>query len=263
MNDPNGDIETRPQILTRDDGATIAYHKTPGRPPGVVFLGGFASDMTGTKATALEAFCRARGQAYLRFDYRGHGASSGAFTDGTIGGWSADALSVLDALVEGPQVLVGSSLGGWIMLLVARARPERIAGLIGVAAAPDFTRELVERGFTAEQRDALERDGVVYLPSDYGDEPYPITRRLIEEGREHLVLQSPIQITCPVRLLHGMKDTDVPCERALRISEMLVSTDVEVILVKDGGHRLSEPQDLERLCRTVAEVVERASDRSA
>jgi len=251
---------TPPGTLTRPDGSIIAYHRTradesrsrTGRLPGIVFLGGFASDMTGTKAVALEAHARARGQAFLRFDYQGHGASSGRFEDGTIGRWAEDAIAVLDNLSEGPQILVGSSMGGWLMLLTALARPERVAGLIGTAAAPDFTETLLWDQFGPEIRAALERDGVYYQSSDYDEEPYPITRRLIEEGRSYLLMTAPIPITCPVRLIHGTADTDVPHALSLELMDRLESGDVEVTLVKGGEHRLSEPEDLARLTRTVA-----------
>ncbi len=249
--------------LERPGGHTIAYHATPGKSPGVVFLGGFASDMTGTKATALEEHCRGEGRAYVRFDYLGHGASSGKFAQGTIGRWADDAVAVIDAATQGPQVLVGSSMGGWIMLLAALARPERVCGLVGVAAAPDFTEDLVWNTFDAAQRQALMRDGVVDLPSDYSGEPYPITRALIEDGREHLLLHGPIPVACPVRLIQGMNDADVPWETAFRIAEKLISDDVEVTLVKSGDHRLSEPDDLARLCRTLTQVCRLAEARSA
>ena len=255
---------TTPETLSRPDGATIAYHKTAGdktgkRAPGLVFLGGFASDMTGTKALALEAHARASGQDFLRFDYLGHGASSGQFEDGTIGRWAEDAIAVRDALTEGPQILIGSSMGGWIMLLAALARPERIAGLVGVAAAPDFTESLMWRRFTPEVRATLERDGVYYEPSEYGEEPYAITMELIVEGREHLLMDAPIPIACPVRLIHGSADPDVPWKLSLDLMERLASSDVEVTLVKGGGHRLSEPVDLARLAATVAALSDRFS----
>jgi pimeloyl-ACP methyl ester carboxylesterase len=252
----------QPDILTRPDGATIAYHRTradesrmatAGRAlPGVVFLGGFMSDMTGGKAVALEQFARARGQAFVRFDYLGHGASAGRFEDGTIGRWADDAVAVIDALTEGPQILVGSSMGGWIMLLAALARPKRIAGLVGVAAAPDFTETLMWRAFDDKIRATLERDGVYYEPSEYGDDPYPITMTLIREGRRHLLMGKSIPIRCPVRLIHGTADPDVPSTLSLELMATLESGDVEVTLVKGGGHRLSEPHDLDRLTRTVA-----------
>ncbi len=241
-----------PSHMTRGGGKTIAYHKTPGKGPGVVFLTGFKSDMTGAKALALETYCKTAGRAFLRFDYTGHGQSSGSFDAGTIGQWAQDALDALDALTEGPQILVGSSMGGWIMLLAARARPERVIGLIGVAAAPDFTRDLMWNGFTDEQRAALERDGHVDVPNCHGDqEPYRIQKKLIDDGFDQILLDTPLEINVPVRLIHGLLDQDVPWRTALKIQSALTSDDVEVTLVKDGGHRLSGPHDLDRLTRTL------------
>ncbi len=245
-----------PRTLPREGGATIAYRRTSGKTPGVVFCGGFGSDMSGTKAAALEAFCEARGQAYLRFDYQGHGRSSGVFADGTIGGWTEDALGVFDACTEGPQVLVGSSMGGWIALLVALARPQRVAGLLGIAAAPDFTEDLIWQRLTAAEREAMARDGFVPPPGDYPETVTRITRRLIEEGRAHLLLRHRVPLACPVRLLHGMADADVPWQTALRLLDCLESKDAEVTLVKTGDHRLSEPKDLCRLKRTLAGLLD-------
>jgi pimeloyl-ACP methyl ester carboxylesterase len=242
-----------PRHLGRVDGHSIAYHMLAGKSPGVVFLGGLMSDMTGTKALALEDHCRAAGRAYLRFDYLGHGASSGDFTDGTIGRWTEDAVAVLDGVTQGPQVLVGSSLGGWLMLRVALARPERVAGLVGIAAAPDFT-ETMAADLDADEREALARDGVVERPSEYSEEPYRIARALIEDGRDHLVLNRPIDIGCPVRLLQGMRDDAVPWQTAPRIAAQLTGDDVVVTLVKDGDHRLSRPADLARLMRVVDKI---------
>ncbi len=253
-----------PGSLTREDGTVLAYYKTapgkartedttakPRQRPGLMFLGGFMSDMSGGKAQALEAYAVAEGRAFLRFDYRGHGASSGRFEDATIGDWLGDALAVLDTVTEGPQILVGSSMGGWIMLLTALARPQRIAGLVGIAAAPDFTEDLIWARATPDQRAALERVGYVDNPSAYNEAPYRITRRLIEEGRDHLLLGRPIPLTCPVRLIHGLADPDVPWQTSLRLTEALQSSDVEVTLVKGAGHRLSEPEDLARLERVI------------
>ncbi len=245
--------------LPRADGATIAYRRSAGAAPGVIFLPGFRSDMTGVKATALEAMCRAAGRAFLRFDYFGHGASSGAFVDGTIGRWTEDALAVLDELTAGPQVLVGSSMGGWIMLLVARARPDRVAGLVGLAAAPDFTEDLMWRHFSADVIATLTRDGIYQLPSAYDPEPTPVTLRLIEEARDHLLLDRPIPVHCPVRLIHGIKDPDVPWMTAPILAGKLLTADVTVKLIKEGDHRLSREQDiailwdtLDTLCRQIA-----------
>lgn len=245
--------------LTRG-AATIAYHHTPasgsgqGR-PGVMFLGGFMSDMTGTKALALEAWAVSEGLAFTRFDYQGHGASSGRFADGTIGLWADDALAVLDAVTSGPQVLVGSSMGGWTMLLTALRRPDRVAGLVGIAAAPDFTEDLMWDLFDDEVRRAIIERGVWNRPSEYGPEPQPITRALIEDGRTHLLLRGPIAISSPVRLLHGQRDPDVPWQVSLALAEALTGDDVRVTLVKDGDHRLSRPQDIALLCRTVGDLV--------
>ncbi|QLH39446.1 MAG: alpha/beta hydrolase [Defluviicoccus sp.] len=244
-----------PSRIARDDGEVIAYHRTPaetpGRTPGVIFLTGYMSDMTGQKAVLLEAFCRERGRSFVRFDYQGHGASSGAFTDGTIGRWADDAVFVLDRLTEGPQVLVGSSLGGWIMLLAALARPKRIAGLVGVAAAPDFTEDLIPSRLSPSDRETLERDGVVPVYSPYDPEPTPVTRLILEEGRNHLLLRDAIRLDCPVRLIHGMGDPDVPWATSLKLVERLRSDDVELTLVKSGDHRLSGERDLDRLCETL------------
>jgi pimeloyl-ACP methyl ester carboxylesterase len=258
MSDPNSPSPPVPQVLERA-GDRIAYHRMEGRSPGVVFLGGFLSDMTGTKAMALEARCRRHGQGFLRFDYYGHGVSSGAFADGTIGRWAEDAILVLDRLTEGPQVLVGSSMGGWIMLLAALARPARVCGLVGVAAAPDFTEDLIWAQLNEQQRAAVMEAGVCYLPGDYGEEPYPVTRRLIEEARGHLLLRAPIALTCPVALVQGMQDREVPFETAIRLAERLASDDVTVTLVKDGDHRMSEPRHLEHLYAALESVLSRAS----
>lgn len=243
--------------LRRQDGASIAYEHSPGKGPGVVFLCGFKSDMTGEKALALEGFCRRRGQAYLRFDYTGHGASSGAFTDGTIGAWTADAIFVLDELTEGWQILVGSSMGGWLMVLTALARPERIRGLLGISSAPDFT-ELIWNGLEAETRERLHAGGIVHQVTDYADEPTPITKALIEDGRRHLVLEEPIGLTCPARLLHGMADADVPWRLSVSLAEKLTAEDVIVTLIKDAEHRLSRAGDIERIKGALAELSEKA-----
>lgn len=244
-----------PQFLEGKGGRTIAYHRLAGKSPGVVFLTGFKSDMTGGKALALEAFCRARGQAYLRFDYTGHGRSSGEFAEGSIGQWADDAVAALDELTDGPQVLVGSSMGGWIMLLTALARKPRIAGLVGIAAAPDFTRDLLWNAFTDEQKQAMETLGYVDLPNCYDEEPYRISKTLIDDGWDRLLLDGRVELDVPVRLIHGMKDEDVPWETSLRLQDRLTSDDVEVQLVKAGDHRLSEPHDLDRLCRTLDAVL--------
>ncbi len=241
--------------LDRGDGVELAWTLQRGHAPTVVFLPGFRSDMNGDKASALAAFCAARAQACLRFDYSGHGASGGRFEDGTIGQWLRDTLAVIDYLGDGPLILVGSSMGGWIALLAALARKERIAAFIGIAAAPDFTETLMWHAMIPAQRDTLMRDGILHVPSQYG-EPTPITRALIEDGRNHLLMDHPIAIDCPVRLLHGQRDPDVPWETALRIAERVTSQDVQLILVKDGDHRLSRPQDVALLRHTLARLLD-------
>ncbi len=239
--------------LDRGDGLELAWRRRAGRGPGVVFLGGFNSDMTSTKAEELSAFCGAQGRAFLRFDYSGHGASGGRFEDGTIGRWAEDAAVALDRLTEGPQVLVGSSMGGWIALLLALRRPGRVAALVGIAAAPDFTARMAEE-LPADAREAIAREGVWLRPSEYGA-PYPITRALLEDGERHLLLRGgggPIPLSVPVRLLHGQRDPDVPWELSLRVAAAVAAEDVQVALVKDGDHRLSRPQDLALLRRTLS-----------
>jgi pimeloyl-ACP methyl ester carboxylesterase len=233
----------------------LAWARLPGRQPGVVFLPGFRSDMEGSKAIALRDHCAAAGRALLRFDYGGHGTSAGRFEDGTIGQWAADAIAVLDALTEGPQLLVGSSMGGWIALLAARARPGRVAGLIGLAPAPDFTTELMWPAFSDAQRAEIMENGVLHLPSQYG-EPTPITRALIEDGPRHNLLDAPIPLRCPVRILQGMRDPDVPWRHALRLVDALEGADVRLHLIKDGDHRLSRPEDLALLTQTLDQMLE-------
>jgi len=245
----------QPARLELADGTILAYHRSPGAAPGVVFLGGFTSDMTGIKATTLERWCRGRGQAFVRFDYSGHGASSGRFADGTIGCWTQEALAVLDELTDGPQILVGSSMGAWLMLLAALARPERIAALLGLACAADFTEYLLWDRLDESLRDRLRRERVITLPSPYG-EPYLIAMNLIEEAARHRLLERPeLPIRCPVRLIHGMADADVPWRTSLRVMEQLASPDARLILVKDGEHTLSREQDLLLLTRTLGELL--------
>jgi pimeloyl-ACP methyl ester carboxylesterase len=244
-----------PDRLTRNDGATIAYHRLAGAAPGVVFLGGFRSDMTGTKALFLEEYCRRRGQAYLRFDYFGHGASSGDAASGTIGRWAEDAVAVLDSLTEGKQILVGSSMGGWVMLLAALARPTRIHALVGIAAVPDFTEDLVLPRLDPAQQRELRETGAVTLPSEYNPAGYTYRPSLFEDGRQHLVMRNAIALDCPARLLHGMRDDAVPWQTSLSLAERLNSRDIAVTLVKDGDHRLSREADLARLGHTLDELI--------
>ena len=240
--------------LTTPQDRRIAYACTEGQGPGVVFLGGFMSDMTGTKAQFLQDWATAQGRAFLRFDYSGHGQSSGAFEEGSIGDWAEDALAVIAALTEGPQVLVGSSMGGWISVLVAKAMPDRIAGMVGIAPAPDFTEDSMWAGFDEAQRAALMRDGKITIPSDYSPEGYPITWRLIEDGRRHLVLRAPLSLPFPVRILQGTADTDVPPAVALRLMEHADCPDFRLTLVKGADHRFSTPECLAMIADSVDHV---------
>jgi pimeloyl-ACP methyl ester carboxylesterase len=246
-----------PEMLTTPQGRRIAYHHTAGQGPTVVFLGGFKSDMGGTKAVHLEAWAKAQGRAFLRFDYSGHGESSEVFTDGAIGDWYQDARAALD-MIDGPLVPVGSSMGGWISLLCARGLPERVAGLVTIAAAPDFTEDSMWASFDDAKRDALMRDGQIALPSDYGD-PYIITRRLIEDGRNQLVLRSPLDFPFPVRFLQGTADADVDVSVALRLMDHVTGADVQLALVKGADHRFSDPDCLDLITQAVAQVLERAA----
>lgn len=246
----------RPEQLSLGNGVTLAYHRSPGKAPGVIFLGGFTSDMSGIKATTLEQWCRGRGQAFIRFDYSGHGASTGQFADGTIGGWAEEAITVFDQLSEGPQLLVGSSMGAWIMLLTALARPARVVGLLGLACAADFTEYLLWGRLDEPLRERLRRERVISLPSPYG-EPYIIALNLIEESRRHHLLKRPeLPIHCPVRLIHGMSDADAPWRISLQVLEKLSCFDARLILVKDGEHTLSRDVDLRLLTRTLGELLD-------
>lgn len=240
--------------IDNGNGIELAWQRLAGRGPCVVFLPGFRSDMAGDKAEAVAALCAQEGRAVLLFDYSGHGQSGGRFDIGTISAWLGDTLAAIDQLTAGFLLLVGSSMGGWLAVLAALARPERIAGLVGIAAAPDFTETMWE-SMTFEERDVLMRQGVLSQPSDYG-EPYAITRALIENGRDHLLLGGPVAVTAPVRLLHGQADDDVPWERSLQLASRITGPDVQVILVKDGGHRMSRPQDLALLRATLRGLLE-------
>lgn len=240
----------------------IAVRRREGRGPGLVWLGGFKSDMLGTKARELDAYAQARGRACLRFDYSGHGESSGDFKDGTIGAWLEESLAVIGACCEGEQILIGSSMGGWMALLAARAMVAqktrartKLKGLVLIAPAPDFTEDLMWERFTPQMREEIERNGVWYRPSDYGD-PYPITKRLIEEGRDHLLLGSLLELGCPIRILQGVQDEDVPWQHAFKLTHILPSDDVVLTLVQDGDHRLSRPQDIARILAAVTELAE-------
>ena len=242
-----------------DGQRRIAVRAREGRAPGLFWLGGFNSDMQGTKAVALDAWAAEHGRACVRFDYSGHGESGGKFTDGTIGRWLEESVAVFDGFCEGPQVVIGSSMGGWIALLLARELARRaegrgsLAGLVLIAPAPDFTEALMWNGFAPEVRDEIMTKGVWQRPSQYG-EPYPITRALIEEGRNHLLLGSAIDVGCPVRILQGAQDPDVPWQHAFALAHRLPSDDVVLTMIQDGDHRLSRPQDIARIIAAVAEI---------
>ena len=233
----------KPRQFEPGDGRRIAYHQLMGRGPGIVFLGGFKSDMEGSKALYLQGFAKAQNREFLRFDYTGHGQSSGEFTDGCIGDWARDAIDFIRALSNGPQVIVGSSMGGWIALLLARAMPEKVAGLVTIAAAPDFTEDSMWAGFDAGQRAMLQEKGRVELPSEY-DEPYVITRKLIEDGRKHLVLRDPLDLPFPTRFLQGTADRDVDPSVALRLLDHAAGDDIRLTLVKGADHRFSDKKCL-------------------
>lgn len=242
------------------EGRRIAYVRTEGQGPGVVFLGGFRSDMQGSKAQALEAWARASGRAFLRFDYSGHGQSSGVFEEGAIGDWFEDARYALAALTEGPQILVGSSMGGWIALLLCREWPEKVAGLVTIAAAPDFTEDSMWAAMDAGTRDRLETEGQIALPSDYADAPYVITRRLIHEGRNRLVLRQPLALPFPVRCLQGTADRDVPPEVALRLLDHATGPDLRLTLVKGADHRFSSPECLSLITQNIEDILKDTAD---
>jgi pimeloyl-ACP methyl ester carboxylesterase len=247
----------------------IAIRARKGTAPGLFWLGGFKSDMKGTKAVALHEHAEKQGRACIRFDYSGHGESGDIFEDGTISKWLEDTLSVFGTRAKGPQIAVGSSMGGWIALLLARALAEnpalapnaRLAGLVLIAPAPDFTEELMWKNFPEEVRREIETTGQWQRPSAYGEDPYPITRELIEDGRKHLIMDKPVQAKCPVRILQGVLDPDVPWQHAMKLVSCLAQDDVTITLIKDGDHRLSRPEDIERLLRVVDELAAEISAR--
>jgi pimeloyl-ACP methyl ester carboxylesterase len=232
------------QFLETPSGRKIAYNQSHSAPDqskdkcGIIFLGGFMSDMEGSKATAFEAWAQDQGYAFLRFDYSGHGQSSGAFTDGSIGEWAEDAQAAITELTSGPQILIGSSMGGWISLLMAKRIPERIAGLVGIAAAPDFTEDSMLADFTPAQREAMQQDGVVYLPSGYG-EPYPITAKLIEDGRNNLILREPLKLPFPTRLFQGTEDGSVKQSVPLKLLKHAACEDVHLTFLNGEDHSFS------------------------
>jgi pimeloyl-ACP methyl ester carboxylesterase len=256
-----------------DSQRQIAVRVRAGVAPGLLWLGGFNSDMKGTKALALDAWAAEHGRACVRFDYSGHGESGGAFVDGTIGRWLEESVAVFERFCRGPQVVIGSSMGGWIALLLAReiakreaspvsqanrasqASPASLAGLVLIAPAPDFTEQLMWNQFTPEIQQEIQTKGVWMRPSPYGDgAPYPITRALIEEGRNHLLLGSAIEVGCPVRILQGAQDPDVPWQHAFALAHRLPTDDVVLTVIQDGDHRLSRPQDIARIIAAVAEI---------
>lgn len=233
------------------NGHRLAYRHTPGTGPTIVFLPGYASDMSGSKAVAIEAWAQSTGRAVLRFDYAGCGESEGAFADQTLASWRDDVLLLIDRLIEGPVTLVGSSMGGWIMLLVAKARPERVVALVGIAAAPDFT----DWGFTQAQKLTLLNEGRLEQPSEYSPEPTLTTRAFWSSGEANRLMHGPIDLDIPTRLIHGQRDPDVPWERSITLAGLLRSDDVQTLLVKDGDHRLSRPQDIALILRTLEDLV--------
>jgi pimeloyl-ACP methyl ester carboxylesterase len=248
------------EVGTADAVRRIAVRARAGSASGLFWLGGFNSDMKGTKALALEAWAAEHGRACVRFDYSGHGESGGRFADGTIGRWLEESVAVFERFCRGPQVVIGSSMGGWMALLLAHAVAKRsgkatIAGLVLIAPAPDFTEELMWKGFSPEIRQEIESKGVWMRPSEYGDgSPYPITRALIEDGRNHLLLGGSIETGCPVRILQGAKDPDVPWRHAFALAHRLPADDVVLTMIQDGDHRLSRPQDIARIIAAVAEI---------
>jgi pimeloyl-ACP methyl ester carboxylesterase len=257
-------IDQEPTFIEVGEGSgrrRIAVRARAGSGPGLFWLGGFNSDMRGTKALALDAWAMEHGRACIRFDYSGHGESGGAFIDGTIGRWLEEGLAVFEQFCRGPQVVIGSSMGGWMALLLARAIAKReaagadLAGLVLIAPAPDFTEQLMWNAFSDEVREEIRTKGVWMRPSEYGDgAPYPITRALIEEGRNHLLLGSAIEVGCPVRILQGAQDPDVPWQHAFALAHRLPAEDVVLTMIQDGDHRLSRPQDIARILAAVAEI---------
>jgi len=233
------------------NGHRLAYRHSPGTGPTIVFLPGYASDMSGSKSVAIEDWAQANGRAFLRFDYAGCGESEGAFEDQTLASWRDDVLLLIDRLIEGPVILVGSSMGGWIMLLVAKARPDRIAGLIGIAAAPDFT----DWGFTQAQKMTLLNEGRLEQPSDYSPQPTVTTRAFWSSGEANRLMHGPVDLPMPARLIHGQHDPDVPWARSVTLAGLLRSDDVQTLLVKDGDHRLSRPQDIALILRTLEDLL--------
>ncbi|MCB6178894.1 alpha/beta hydrolase [Rhodobacter sp. Har01] len=247
------------EYLMTPQGHRLAFNRLPGHSPGIVFLGGFKSDMQGSKASFLHDWAAAQGRAFLRFDYSGHGQSSGAFDEGCIGDWRDDARAAVETLTTGPQVLVGSSMGGWIALLLARELPARVAGLVGIAAAPDFTERTWTEELTETQRAQVRTHGRIERPSDYAEAPYVFTRRLFEDGARQAVLTRPLALPFPARFLQGTADTDVPPAVALALLTHASGPDLRLTLVKGADHRFSGPDELALIAATLDEVLEHAA----
>ena len=243
--------EPEPEFVTREDGIRLAYRYVGGNGPTIVFLPGYMSDMQGSKAQALAAWATRQDRAMLRLDYSGCGESEGAFEDGTLDIWRDDVLAVIAQVVSGPIILIGSSMGGWLMLLVAQALGDQVQAMVGIAAAPDFT----DWDFSDADRDDIQANGRIQRPSDYGHDPLVITRNFWQSGQENLQLTNEIAIDCPVRLIHGQCDSDVPWDVSMRLAKALRSSDVQTMLIKDGDHRLSRDQDIALLIDTVAKLV--------
>jgi pimeloyl-ACP methyl ester carboxylesterase len=252
------DNHSQPSFLELKDSNRLAYFHTTGniKVPAILFLGGFMSDMNGTKAIALEQFCKAKGYSYMRFDYFGHGQSTGTFTQGTIGTWKNNVLTMIDHLGNQPVIIVGSSMGAWLMFLAAQERKQKIAALIGIASAPDFTENLIWDLMNEDERQQLLENGLFEQHSPYNQNPYPISKTLIEEGRNHLILPSDIAISCPVRLLHGMKDDDVPYNLSISLVQKIQSQDVQLQLIKDSDHRMSSDSDIRLITHVIKNCVE-------
>ena len=250
------------QKIETATGRRLAYHQSAGAGPGIVFLGGFMSDMSGTKAVWLEDWARAQGRAFLRFDYSGHGESSGAFEEGCIGDWAEDAYQAVTRLTKGPQILVGSSMGGWIALLLARRMRERVAGLVGIAAAPDFTEDSMWPGLTDAQRTEITTRGQVAVPNSYDDRPYILTRRLFDDGRDQLVLRAPLSLPFPVRLVQGTEDEAVASSVPLHLLDHADCPDMRLTLVKGADHRFSTPDCLELIAQAITELSTRCTTRA-
>ncbi len=239
-------------------GKLLAFDRIKGEAPGIIFLGGYASRRSGEKAQALFDWCKKSGRGFVRFDYSGHGDSEGVFTDGTIGRKLIEATAILDQLTSGPQVIIGSSMGGWVALLLARKRSDRVGGIVTIACATDFTERVIRPSLDRDGLTALETDGVCHTPPDASGRSIPIMARFLEEAKDHLLLASPIEVTCPVHLIHGLADDEIPWQTSLDVAQMLTGSGVALELVKNGDHRLSSPADIERMLCRVGELIEKS-----